>query len=261
MPLWYNFCISMNPEDRIKELETKLAACEQRNTAKSEFLSIVSHQLRTPLSGTKWIFKMLMDGDLGAFTDEQKDIVRKGYESNEQMIKLLNEIIVANQNEEWEFKYSFCKSDLEKIIESIITEFLEEARVKNVRIIFERPYRNFPLIELDPEKIRLAIQNLIENAIKYSHEDGKVVITLIPRTDTISLDVQDSGIGITAEQQEKIFQKFFRADNAKTHKKTGTGLGLFTARAVVERHHGKLSFKSIENRGTTFTVTLPIVQP
>src|SRR5947207_2486788 len=146
----------MNPEEQIKELENKLAACEHHNTAKSEFLSIVVHQLRTPLAGNKWIFKMLLDGDLGAFTAEQKEI----------------------------------------------------------------------------------IQNIIENAIKYSRDDGKVIITLVPEPTQVKIMVEDSGIGITKTQQDKIFQKFFRADNAKEQKKTGTGLGLFTAKNIVERHHG-----------------------
>lgn len=251
----------MNPEYRITELEAELAKCEARNTAKSEFLSIVSHQLRTPLSGNKWIFKMLLDGDLGAFSAEQKEIIQKGYESNEQMIKLLNEIIVANQNEEWEFKYTFCKADLEKVLESLITEFAEEARARNIRMVFERPYRNFPLMEIDPEKIRLAIQNLFENAIKYSNENGKVVITLLPTDTQVKLTVQDAGIGITHEQQEKIFQKFFRADNAKIAKKHGTGLGLFTAKNIIERHHGTITFTSVVGKGTTFTITLPLAQP
>lgn len=251
----------MNPEARIKELESKLAQCETRNTAKSEFLSIVAHQLRTPLSGNKWIFKMLLDGDLGAFTPEQKDIIEKGYESNEQMIKLLNEIIVANQNEEWEFKYNFCKADLEKVVQSLIIEFIEEARGRNIKLVFERPYRNFPLMEIDPEKIRLALQNLFENAIKYSNENSKVIITLAPSTTSVTVTVQDSGIGITKDQQEKIFQKFFRADNAKIAKKHGTGLGLFTAKSIVERHHGTIGFTSTEGKGTTFTITLPLVQP
>ncbi len=251
----------MNPQEQIAELEKQLAACEHHNTAKSEFLSIVVHQLRTPLAGNKWIFKMLLDGDLGAFTAEQKEIIQKGYESNESMIKLLSEIIVANQNEDYEFKYKFCKADLEKIIESIVTEFLQEARVKNVHLVFERPYHNFPLVELDPEKIRLAIQNIIENAIKYSRDDGKVIITLIPEATQVKIMVQDSGIGITKGQQEKIFQKFFRADNAKEQKKTGTGLGLFTARNIMERHHGTIGFESIEGKGTTFTLVLPIAQP
>lgn len=251
----------MNPEERIHDLENRLADCEKHNTAKSEFLSIVSHQLRTPLAGNKWIFKMLLDGDLGTFTAEQKEIIQKGYESNEQMIKLLSEIIVANQNEDYEFKYNISKADLEKIMESIITEFLQEARVKDVRLVFERPYRNFPLVELDPEKIRLAIQNIVENAIKYSPEHEKVIITLIPEANQVKIIVQDFGIGITKNQQDKIFQKFFRADNAKEQKKNGTGLGLFTAKNIVERHHGTISFESMEGKGTIFTIVLPVVQP
>jgi len=251
----------MTPKEQIKQLEIKLAECERHNTAKSEFLSIVVHQLRTPLSGNKWIFKMLLDGDLGAFTDEQKEIIEKGYESNEQMIKLLGEIIIANQNEDYEFKYNFCKSDLEKIIESVVTEFLEEARVKGIRLIFERPYKTFPLVELDPEKIRLAIQNIIENAIKYSRDDKEVIITLMPKNTNVVISVQDFGIGITKIQQDKIFQKFFRADNAKEHKKHGTGLGLFTAKSVVERHHGTITFESTQDKGTIFTITLPVEQP
>lgn len=251
----------MNPEERIKELEERIAKCDERNNAKSEFLSIVAHQLRTPLSGNKWIFKMLLDGDLGAFSPEQHDIIQKGYESNEQMIKLLNEIIVANQNEEYEFKYKFCRADLEKVIESLMTEFAEEARARDIKLVLERQYRNFPLMEIDPEKIRLALQNLFENAIKYSNQNGTVVITLSHSASEATIAIKDSGIGITIDQQEKIFQKFFRADNAKIAKKHGTGLGLFTAKNIIERHHGTISFVSQEGKGTTFTIILPLIQP
>ncbi len=246
------------PEQTIQELESKLKKCELDNHAKSEFLSMIAHQLRTPLSGIKWTFKMLLDGDLGSFTEEQKDIVRKGAESNERMLKLLEELIVANQNEEWEFQYNLSKVDLEQIAEKVITEFLEEARVKEVSISFKRPNKPLPLVAVDPEKIALVFQNLLENAIKYSSKNNTVSVGIDEENNTVQVAIKDSGIGIPKAQQEKIFEKFFRADNAKIEQKAGTGLGLFTAKKIVEKHGGKIWFESNEGKGTTFFFTVPI---
>ncbi len=230
----------------------------EESKAKSEFLSMVTHQLRTPLSGLKWIFQMLLAGDLGSFNAEQKNIIQKGSESTERMISLLQEVITANQNNEWDFKYEFQKTDLGKIIESIITEFLEEARVNNVTIRFERPDQPLPLVNADPEKMMLVFQNLIENAIKYSDSGSAVVIRTHVEDASLVFSFQDHGIGIPKEEQSKIFQKFFRAENARERKKEGTGLGLFTAQNIIEKHGGTLTFESVPNKGTTFYCKLPL---
>lgn len=236
----------------------QLEEARAESKAKSEFLSMVTHQLRTPMSGIKWIFQMLLSGDFGAFNAEQRKIIEKGAESNERMIKLLQEVITANQNNEWDFQYNFEKVDITHIIESIITEFLEEARVANVVVKFEHPGEPLPLIEADPEKISLVIENLIENAIKYSLDGDDVHISIAATKENLTIAVQDHGIGVPKDQQEAIFKKFFRADNARERKKEGTGLGLFTARNIVRKHGGELWFESEVGKGSVFYCKLPI---
>ena len=251
----------MSDSEKIKKLETELEHCHAQSTAKSEFLSMVTHQLRTPLSATKWVFKMLLDGDLGSFTEEQREIVKKGYENNEMMIDLLQEVITANKTGEWDFTYKLEKHDLEKILENIVTQFLEEARSKNIHIKFKRPKSPLPLAVIDAEKIAIVFQNLIENAIKYSSEESTVTIHLESSKNTFNISVTDSGIGIPEKQRSRIFEKFFRADNAKEHQKHGTGLGLFTAKKIVERHNGSIEFETETGKGTTFHVVLPLDNP
>ncbi len=114
------------------------------------------------------------------------------------------------------------------------------------------------MINGDPDKVSIILQNLLENAIKYSHNEGTVTVTITPTTENITISVADSGIGIPDDAQEHIFTKFFRADNAKELKKEGTGLGLFTAQRIAEKHDGTLTFESKTGQGTTFFVQLPI---
>lgn len=248
----------METEKTREELEAELQQCKFENQAKSEFLSMVTHQLRTPLSGIKWTFKMLLDGDLGSFSAEQRQIITKGAESNQRMIDLLNEVIVANQNQSWDFQYDMQKTDIEKLVERLITEYLETARAHDVHLVFNRPEQSPPMITVDPDKIAIILQNLLENAIKYSYEESEVTVTIIPTEDTLAISIADTGIGIPDDAQDNIFNKFFRADNAKELKKEGTGLGLFTAKRIAEKHGGSLTFESKTGKGTTFFVQLPI---
>jgi signal transduction histidine kinase len=243
-------------EDIKKELDEARA----ESKAKSEFLSMVTHQLRTPMSGIKWIFQMLLSGDFGSFNEEQRKIIEKGAESSERMIKLLQEVMTANQNNEWDFQYSFQKVDMAHLIESVITEFLEEARVANVVVSFEHPTKPLPLIDADPEKITLVLENLVENAIKYSPDGSYVYIRTHVTDDTVTIAIQDHGMGIPEDQKERVFEKFFRADNVREKRTEGTGLGLFTAQNIISKHGGKLWFHSAVDRGTTFHCELPINQ-
>lgn len=248
----------MDTEKTHAELLEEVNQCKLESQAKSEFLSMVTHQLRTPLSGIKWTFKMLLDGDLGSFSEEQRQIITKGAESNQRMIDLLNEIIVANQNQSWDFQYDMQKIDLEKLVERLITEHLETARAHDVHLVFNRPEDEMPMVNADPDKIAIILQNLLENAIKYSNPEGNVTVSITPTTDAITISVTDEGIGIPADAQEHIFSKFFRADNAKELKKEGTGLGLFTAKRIAEKHGGSMTFESETGKGTTFFVQLPV---
>lgn len=253
--------IAMNDATPQIELENELQKCRVENKAKSEFLSMVTHQLRTPLSGNKWALQMLLQEDLGPITKEQREVLQKAADSNQNMINLLQEIIRANQNDTWDFQYSIAKTDIRKVLRSNVNEFQEDASSHNIVLVIKETEDEIPLIEIDAEKISFVLQNFLENAIKYSKESGHVIVHLSKEDAHVTITIQDEGIGIPKEQQHLIFDKFFRADNAKEQKKEGTGLGLFTAHKIIERHHGSISFTSQENKGTVFSITLPCTQP
>ncbi len=248
------YTIPMNPD--IENLQQELAKCQKENEQKSEFLSMIAHQLRTPLTGIKWTLKMLVDGDLGNLNEEQRTIVRKGHESSEQLVELLQELILANQSEAWDFQYTLAQTPLEPLVDDIITEFLLEARSRNITIKTEHENEDTN-IHTDQSKLRIVLQNLIENGIKYTPEGGNIIIHTSNNTDHVVITVSDNGIGIPNTDHEQIFSKFFRASNAASRHTHGTGLGLFTAKKIIHKLGGTLEFVSTENQGTTFTISLP----
>ena len=225
---------------------------------KTEFVSIAAHQLRTPLSAIKWTLKMLLDGDIGTLTAEQVEFLMKGYESNERMIVLINDLLNVARIEEGRIVYDLTLHSLEEIIEEIIRGLSAVIKKKKIKLVFEKPKKPLPKIKIDKEKIGIVIQNLIDNAIRFNKINGIVTVSI--KCDKINLEVtvQDDGIGIPKEQQKRIFNKFFRADNALKIETEGTGLGLFIAKNIVEAHKGKISFKSKKDKGTVFKFILPV---
>lgn len=244
------------------DLQSKLILLEEENKnlraenqEKSDYLSMVVHQLRTPLAATKWIFKMMMDGDLGTISDSQKNIIKRGFENNESMIKMLADISAANHHGEWKLKLTLQPTDITDCIESTLGEFAGEAKAKKTILHFQK-HDPLPKVMADQEKVAIVIQNLIENAIKYNQVGGSVTLSAETFNDRVVVSVADTGMGIPLDDQKHIFSKFFRASN--TQKEKGTGLGLFVAKQIVEGHHGTLWFESTPNIGTTFFFSLPI---
>ncbi|MCF7831299.1 MAG: HAMP domain-containing histidine kinase [Candidatus Pacebacteria bacterium] len=242
--------------EELQNLQQELAKCQKENEQKSEFLSMIAHQLRTPLTGIKWTLKMLVDGDLGNLNEEQRTIVRKGHESSEQLVELLQELILANQSEAWDFQYTLAQTPLEPLVDDIITEFLLEARSRNITIKTEHENEDTN-IHTDQSKLRIVLQNLIENGIKYTPEGGNIIIHTSNDSSHIIITVSDNGIGIPNTDHEQIFSKFFRASNAESRHAHGTGLGLFTAKKIIQKLGGTITFTSKEGDGTVFTITLP----
>ena len=241
----------------MNDLEKQIVDLKKELAAKSDFLSMIVHQLRTPLTANKWIFKMMLDGDLGAITDEQEKIIRRGLDSNDQMVRMLAEISSANHMSEWKLSFVPQSVNIADCIEMAISEFAPEARVKNVMLSFLS--KNTPMIWADKEKICLVVQNLIENAIKYNRKNGTVTIHAEPIGNNLVVSVTDTGIGIPAGDEKNIFGKFFRAQNAKNFER-GTGLGLFVGKTIVEAHHGQMWFESVPDIGTTFFFSVPLAK-
>jgi PAS domain S-box-containing protein len=226
---------------------------------KSEFVSIAAHQLRTPLSAIKWIFQMMRDGDWGKVTKEQGEYLNKGFVSTERLIRVVNDLLNVSRIEEGRFAQKMEKLQLEDVLKSVCEQHVSLAETKKLKFVYHKPDHSLPTVSADKEQIRIAVENLIENAMNYTNENGLVEVFIKKSQDgnSVEVSVKDSGIGIPQEQQERIFTKFYRSSNALRKETSGSGLGLFVTRNIIESHGGKIWFESIEGTGTTFFFVLP----
>ncbi len=252
---------------RAKEIELTLAKeqLEALENAKSEFISVTTHQLRTPLSAIKWTFNMMISEQLGAINAEQKEFLDKGYQSALRMISIVNNLVHIDHATAKPEDYNFVEVNIVELVENVMFEFSNQAESKNINLVFDKPSFLPPSVKIDEGKIRMMLENLIDNAIKYTPKQGKVSLNISDERlnsadPSVTLSVTDTGVGIPKAEQDKIFHKFFRASNARRAEPDGSGIGLYIARDIVDRHGGTLRFSSEEGKGTTFYITLPIHQ-
>lgn len=224
---------------------------------KSEFISVAAHQLRTPLSAVKWAVKMVMDGDAGPITEEQRNMLDQGYKSNERMIALINDLLDVSRIEAGKFEYEFIEGSVEELVDTTIQEFQQIIKHKSVNLKYHRPERPLPKVKIDSIKLKMVIENLIDNAVKYTAPGGSVEVLFKYYRNIIEVVVSDSGVGIPKDQLPQLFSKFFRAKNVVKMQTDGTGLGLFIAKKIVEKHGGIIWAESEEGRGTGMHFTLP----
>jgi len=227
---------------------------------KTEFVSVAAHQLRTPLSAIKWTLKMLLDEDLGKITEEQREFISKTYKSNERMILLINDLLNVSRIEEGRYLYKPTLNDIAPIIQFVVNNSKPQADRKKIKVQFKKTRKKVPKLLLDVEKIKLAIQNLVDNAIKYTPVKGTVTASLDVKNSDVIVAVQDNGVGIPKDQQERVFSKFFRGKNVIQMETDGSGLGLFIVQNVVQAHGGKIWFESQKGKGTTFYFSIPVKQ-
>ena len=226
--------------------------------AKTEFVSLASHQLRTPLSTVNWYSEMLLAGDAGEVTSDQKKYLEEIYHGNQRMVDLVNTLLDVSRLELGTFIFESKPTDIVKLAQGVIDEYKLQIYEKRIKFscFFEK---SVPILHVDPKLLRIVIQNILSNSVKYISEGGKIEVSiLLNKKKNILLKISDSGYGIPKNQQDKIFQKLFRADNVIGKDTEGTGLGLYIAKSIVEQAKGKIWFESEENIGTTFYVTLPL---
>ena len=224
---------------------------------KSEFISIAAHQLRTPLSAIKWSIKMVLDGDAGKLNEEQEKILLNGYVSNERTINLINEMLHVSNIEEGRFGFRFKNGDIAKVVKAAINDRSDAIKSKKIRLI-EKIARDLPAISMDSEKMGMAAGHLLENAVKYTPESGTITVGIGYKRGKIEMIIRDNGVGIPAKDQNKLFTKFFRADNVVRMQTEGSGLGLFIVKNIVNEHGGTVSCASEEGRGTEIRIRLPV---
>jgi len=226
---------------------------------KSEFISVAAHQLRTPLSAIKWVIKMILDGDAGELNMEQQELLSKGYRSNERIIRLVNDLLNVSRIEEGKFGFNFEKADFQEVLNTAIGN-LESLAAKNHQELRVRKPDQLPRIYLDKERMAMVVQNLLDNAIKYTPEYGKIDITVEVDKQSLHVKIKDQGVGIPQKDQAKLFSKFFRATNAVRLETEGTGLGLFIVKNIIDKHGGTVGLKSEEGKGTEVSFSIPINQ-
>ncbi|MBN1618997.1 HAMP domain-containing histidine kinase [Candidatus Dojkabacteria bacterium] len=227
------------------------------NDMKDEFLKIISHQLRTPLSAIKWNLESLISGDIGKTNKKQQVFLKGAYESDKKVISRINDLIMILDIGKEEINIRKETAEIQKIIEEIINNLKERAKNKGLQLIYNPPQRNIPKINIDPEKIKYVLNHIVNNAIDYTMK-GTVTVTVELENDKIHLKVTDTGIGIPKEDQKNIFKPFFRAQNAYQIIQDASGIGLAISKFFIEAHNGKIGFNSKEGQGSTFWVKLQI---
>ncbi|OGI62677.1 hypothetical protein A2W12_00660 [Candidatus Nomurabacteria bacterium RBG_16_40_11] len=240
---------------KLAEANKKLIELDQQ---KSDFLSIAAHQLRTPLSGIKWTLSMLLSGDLGTLNDDQKTFLMKSYESNNRMVTLVNDMLVADRIQLGKVQYGFKYINLIDLMDNILFEINPVASRRNISIKYKNRFADLPHVYTDPETMRVVLQNLLENAIKYTIEGGKIEIDVSRKGEYLLVSISDNGIGIPEDQVKNVFTRFFRASNAVKKETDGSGLGLYITKTMVEKNGGKIWFNTVLNKGTNFYFTVPL---
>ena len=251
-----------------KDFELTLAnkRLQTLEQAKSKFVSVTTHQLRTPLSAIKWTFHMLLQKSFGEINAEQRDFLKKGYDSTQRIIAIVNDLLNIDYIEANKLDYHFIPVKIEELVDGLIFEFANQAESKKIKLNFVKPSLSLPEVTADPIKISMVLENLIDNAIKYTPGEGRVTVSLDDARlnsaqKSVEVIVSDTGIGILAGEKDRISHRFFRGSNAIRREPDGTGLGLFIAKDIIEKHGGQLWFESKENEGSHFHFTLPVHRP
>ena len=259
------FIMAVRKEIRRREEVTRLAhSLEKANLRlqeldhqKTEFLSIASHQLRTPLSILKGYIELIEDGAYGKAPKKMRNILHDMDESNERLVKLVDEFLDISRIEQGRTKFVFDKNNFNDLISSVVSELVEKADEKKMKILW-RPSKTIGIASIfDEDKIRHVVFNYIDNAIKYSKK-GTIKVSIEKEDEGITVRVKDNGLGFNKEDEVSFFQKFYRGKNVQGTNVNGTGLGIYVCRKFIERHKGHVwaNSKGI-GKGSEFGFWIP----
>ena len=233
---------------KLRRANDKLKALDE---TKDDFISMASHQLRTPLTSIKGYLSMVLEGDAGKVTSVQKEMLGQAFFSSQRMVYLIADLLNISRLKTGKFIIEAAKVNLADVVEQELSQLQETAATRNLTLVYEKP-KHFPDLMLDETKTRQVIMNFVDNAIYYTPANGRIEVKVIDKPNTAELRVVDDGIGVAKSEQPHLFTKFYRGGNARKARPDGTGLGLFMAKKVISAQGGSIIFESEENKGSTF---------
>jgi len=263
----YDFRVDIKTNDEIEELahafnltSEALAKMEQErieiDNAKTEFLSITSHELRSPMTPMKAQLQMLQEGYFGKLSKKQKESLSVIIRNAERLDNIIADFLEISRIEAARLKFDFRETDIKQLVKDTIAFMQGFAKEKNVTLVDK--VKNLPLINADPDRISQVLRNLINNAIKFSDENNKIEVSAELKNDFILFGVKDYGRGISPDNQVRVFEPFYQVESSTRRKHGGTGLGLTICRGIVESQKGKIWVESQPGRGCKFNFTVPL---
>lgn len=252
-----NETLQQRIDEATRELRVSNAQLRKLDEAKDEFISMASHQLRTPLTSIKGYIDMMLEGDAGKITPAQRKFLTEAFMSSERMVHLINDFLSMSRLQTGKFIIEKRPTNLGKLVEQEIESLKVNASGRELSFSLSIG-KSIPQLMLDEAKVRQVVMNFADNALYYSPAGSVIKVSLAREGDDVVLKIVDKGIGVPQAEQSRLFSKFFRAANARKQRPDGTGVGLYLAKRVVTEHGGQIIFDSTEGKGSTFGFRLPL---
>jgi signal transduction histidine kinase len=253
----FNETLQQKVSDATRELRRTNDKLKALDEAKDEFISMASHQLRTPLTSVKGYISMVLDGDAGELNEQQKKLLQQSFISSQRMVYLIADLLNVSRLRTGKFIIETTPTYLPDIVEEEVSQLQETATARGLKIFYDKPTK-FPELGLDETKIRQVIMNFLDNAIYYTPAGGRITVNLEASAKAAGIRITDTGLGVPKDERHKLFEKFYRASNAKRARPDGTGLGLFMAKKVIVAQGGAIIFASEEGKGSSFGFSFPL---
>lgn len=252
----FNVTLQARVDEATRKLRVTNEKLKKLDETKDEFISMASHQLRTPLTSVKGYLSMVLEGDAGKLKPQQEALLKQSFLSSQRMVNLIADLLNLSRINTGKFVIDASPTDLRTVVEAEMAQLQESAKAKNITMVYECP-ESFPTLMLDENKIHQVVMNFMDNAVYYTPDGGQITISLVETPTAVEYRVKDSGIGVPREMQRHLFTKFYRADNARRMRPDGTGLGIYMAKKVILAQGGTIIFESEEGKGSTFGFRFP----